>query len=168
MLKFGCLPYPTWNNPQSLVTFAQFVYSWYLVHFSQLSKQIRQIAMAGFFFLGLCLLSLLDSTGSLRASTVRELSGLYSKTNHHSSAVKPGLNTALPVFANVSEACQKAFLALPTNLIAKCKCEVGSRRNSGLFYRCAVFGWSVLFMFPVPICKLSWVVYRKEELSDVT
>lgn len=76
--------------------------------------------MAQYFILGLCLLLQLDSTSSLRASTVRELSGLYSNTKHYSSSLNAGTDaTALP---KISPACQKALSGIrKQGLIGKCK-----------------------------------------------
>ena len=74
--------------------------------------------MANVIVLMICFLFHVDSTSSLRASTVRELTGLYSKDNHYISSSTAG-GGLLP---NVSKACQKAILGLPSNPeLGKCK-----------------------------------------------
>ena len=60
----------------------------------------------------------MDSTSSLRASTVRELTGLYSKKKHYVSSLTAGGG----LFPNVSEACQNAILGLRGKPeLGKCK-----------------------------------------------
>ena len=72
--------------------------------------------MANVIVLMICFLFHVDSTSSLRASTVRELTGLYSKDNHYISSSTAG-GGLLP---NVSKACP--ILGLPSNPeLGKCK-----------------------------------------------
>lgn len=74
--------------------------------------------MGNLFVLMICFLFHFDSTSSLRASTVRELTGLYSKDKHFVSPV----TAYAGLFPNVSEACQNAILGLLTEPeLGKCK-----------------------------------------------
>lgn len=89
--------------------------------------QTTRTAMTRFFLLSICLLFHFDSTSSLRASTVRELSGLYSNSKQYVSpvSISNGLKAGPVVLPNVSEACQNAYnvLAKSPQVAAKCKYE---------------------------------------------
>ena len=74
--------------------------------------------MANLLVLMIWFLFHVDSTSSLRASTVRELTGLYSKNKRYVSSLTAG-GGWLP---NVSEACQEAIRGLPSKPeYLKCK-----------------------------------------------
>ena len=78
--------------------------------------------MTNYLLFAICLLFHVNTASSLRASTVRELSGLYSNAKQY---VSPVFNGSDPVFSNISisGACEKAILGLykdPT-VAAKCK-----------------------------------------------
>ena len=74
--------------------------------------------MANLLVLMICFLYHFDSTSSLRASTVRELTGLYSKNKHYVSSLTAGEGLS----PNVSEACQNAVLGLSSKPeFGKCK-----------------------------------------------
>ena len=74
--------------------------------------------MTNLVILMICFLFHVDSTSSLRASTVRELTGLYSKNKYYVSSSTAGGRW----FPNVSEACQNAIRGLPSNPeFGKCK-----------------------------------------------
>lgn len=76
----------------------------------------------------ICFLFHVDSTSSLRASTVRELTGLYSKNKYYvSSSTAAGF-----VFPNVSEACQNAIRGLPSNPEFAKYIDATGRPNSGV------------------------------------
>ncbi|KAJ7365133.1 hypothetical protein OS493_007782 [Desmophyllum pertusum] len=93
--------------------------------------------MAKFLLLVTCIVFYFDSSRSLRASTVRELTGLHSKTNHYESSPTPGGLKDLKAsgFQNVSAACQKAIIDLMFKspmLLAK-YADASGRPNSGVF-----------------------------------
>ena len=74
--------------------------------------------MTNLIVLMICFLFHVDSTSSLRASTVRELTGLYSKDKRYISYSTAG-GGLLP---NVSAACREAIRSLPSNPeFGKCK-----------------------------------------------
>lgn len=82
-------------------------------------------SMAYFLLLTICVLLHFDTTSSLQASTVRELSGLYSNTKHYVSAVNFNGSAADPSFQNVSQACQNAILGLKNSSRVAAKCKLG-------------------------------------------
>lgn len=67
----------------------------------------------------ICLLFYVDSTSSLRASAVRELTGLYSENKQYVSS----LTASGGLSPNVSEACLKAILGLNSSNPEFGKCE---------------------------------------------
>ncbi|XP_022805680.1 O-acyltransferase like protein-like [Stylophora pistillata] len=82
------------------------------------------------FLLGLCLLLQIGFTSSLRASTVRELSGLYSKTKYYSSSLNAGADAAIP--PKISATCQKAVRNLRSSGLIGKYIDATGRPNSGL------------------------------------
>ncbi|KAL9976325.1 hypothetical protein ACROYT_G013615 [Oculina patagonica] len=90
-------------------------------------------SMAYFLLLTICVLLHFDTTSSLQASTVRELSGLYSNTKHYVSAVNFNGSAADPSFQNVSQACQNAILGLKnSSRVAAKYIDASGRPNSGV------------------------------------
>ena len=74
--------------------------------------------MTNLLVLMICFIFHFDPASSLRASTVRELTGLYSKDKHFVSPVTADAG----LFPNVSEACRNAILGLLTKPeLGKCK-----------------------------------------------
>lgn len=93
----------------------------------QLRCQTTRTSMANFLLLAICLLFHFDSTSSLQANTVRELSGLYSNAKQYVSpvSISNSLKAGPLVLPNVSEACQNAYngLAKSPQVAPKCKYE---------------------------------------------